>query len=118
MIEPLPDLLGGVIGFKFSGPVSRAEYVDVLLPDMQRALEAGGVRLAILIDDDFGWFNAGAFWEDLKFGLAQRVRTPTFVGANGNRVRRRLGCAMPWRCSVGWCPERPDPFAGRFTSKG
>ena len=69
MIEPIPNLPGGVIGFTFSGPVSRAEYVDVLLPAMQQALEAGGVRLAIVIDDDFGWFKAGAFWEDLKFGL-------------------------------------------------
>ena len=63
MIEPIPDLAGGVIGFTVSGAVSREEYVDVLLPAMQRALEASGVRLAIVSDADwvrhamavFGW---------------------------------------------------------------
>ncbi|MET8151724.1 STAS/SEC14 domain-containing protein [Actinoplanes sp. NPDC049668] len=69
MIEVLPDLPDGALGFRFTGPISREEYVDILLPPMKAALEKGGVRLLFVIDDDFGWFQPGAFWEDLKFGL-------------------------------------------------
>ncbi|MEU7904356.1 STAS/SEC14 domain-containing protein [Actinoplanes sp. NPDC049118] len=70
MIELLPDLPDGTLGFRFSGPVSRDEYVNVLLPPMTAAIEGGrGVRLLLVVEEDFGWFEPGAFWEDLKFGV-------------------------------------------------
>ena len=70
MIEPLQDLPDDVLGFRFSGSISRDEYVDVLLPALNAALEQEHrIRLLLLIEDDFGWFEPGAFWEDLKFGV-------------------------------------------------
>jgi hypothetical protein len=70
MIELLADVPDGVLGFRFAGSISRDEYLNVLLPPMKAALEEKrGVRLLLVIEDDFGWFEPGAFWEDLKFGL-------------------------------------------------
>ena len=69
MIDVLSDLPNDAVGFRFSGPISRDEYVDILLPPMKAALEKGEVRLLFVIEDDFHWFQPGAFWEDLKFGL-------------------------------------------------
>ena len=70
MIEPLSELPDGVIGFRFSGRVSQDEYRSVLLPALQQRMDSGDkVRLAIVIDNDFDRFDAGALWEDMKFGF-------------------------------------------------
>jgi|SRR3954447_26258546 hypothetical protein len=72
MIERLRDLPDNVDGLRMSGHVSRDEYQQVVLPLMQECLaRGGGIRLLIVIDDDFDRFEAGALWEDLKFGLGQ-----------------------------------------------
>ncbi len=74
MIEPIDDLPEGVFGFRFSGHVGRDEYRQVLLPAFQEHLKDGGkIRLAIVIDADFDRFEAGAMWEDLKFGLGSGI---------------------------------------------
>jgi SpoIIAA-like len=70
MIEPLSDLPDGVIGFRFSGHVSKDEYRSVLLPLLKEHIDSGNkIRLAVLIDKDFDRFEAGALWEDMKFGF-------------------------------------------------
>jgi hypothetical protein len=70
MIEALSDLPDGVIGFRFSGHVSQDEYRSVLLPPLKECMDNGDkVRLAIVIDDNFDRFDAGALWEDMKFGF-------------------------------------------------
>jgi hypothetical protein len=70
MIDALSDLPDGVIGFRFSGHVSKDEYRSVLLPALTERLDSRDkVRLAIVIDDDFDRFEAGALWEDMKFGF-------------------------------------------------
>ncbi|MEU4690329.1 STAS/SEC14 domain-containing protein [Actinoplanes sp. NPDC023714] len=74
MIEQLDGLPAGALGFRFGGAVSREEYNDVFLPPTKAALDEGRrIRLLLLIEDDFGWFQPGAFWEDLKFGLGSAV---------------------------------------------
>jgi hypothetical protein len=101
MIEPLPDLPDGVLGFRFSGAISRDEYVDVLLPAMTEALDLGHrIRLLLVIEDDFGWFEPGAFWEDLKFGVGsgtvhRRVWERTAVVSDAGWVR-------PAMAAFGW----------------
>jgi SpoIIAA-like len=78
MIEALPELPDGVIGFRFSGHVQKDEYRRVLLPPLQTHLDNGEkIRLAIVIDNDFDRFDAGAMWEDLKFGFGSGVRHPS-----------------------------------------
>jgi hypothetical protein len=75
MIEALTDLPEGVLGFRFSGHVQKAEYQRELLPPLQERLENGQkIRLVIVIDDNFDRFDAGAMWEDLKFGVGSGLR--------------------------------------------
>ncbi|MEV0898682.1 STAS/SEC14 domain-containing protein [Actinoplanes sp. NPDC049802] len=75
MIETLPDLPETVLGFRFAGSVSREEYRTVFLPRTRAALDAGWrIRLLVVVEDDCGWFQPGAFWEDLKFGLGTALR--------------------------------------------
>jgi hypothetical protein len=70
MITALDGLPDGVLGFRFSGHVTREEYTRTLLPALKAPIDAGAkVRLAIVIDDDFDRFEAGALWEDMKFGF-------------------------------------------------
>jgi hypothetical protein len=45
MIERLTDMPPDTIGFRVSGEIERADYDQVLVPELQRALEAGrGLR--------------------------------------------------------------------------
>jgi hypothetical protein len=70
VIERIKGLPDNVDGLRVSGHVSRDEYQQVVLPLMHECLaRGGGIRLLILIDDGFDRFEAGAMWEDLKFGL-------------------------------------------------
>jgi hypothetical protein len=41
MIEPLPGLPVGVLGFRFSGHVSRDEYSQALAPALKERIERG-----------------------------------------------------------------------------
>jgi hypothetical protein len=97
MIEPLPDLPDGTLGFRFSGPVSREEYVSILLPPMQAALSGErGLRLLLVIEEDFGWFEPGAFWEDLKFGVGparahHKAFERTAIVSDAGWVRHAMG---------------------------
>jgi hypothetical protein len=70
MIELLADLPDDVIGFRFSGHVTRDEYTHTLLPVLKQRIEGDGkIRMLVLIDDAFEKFETGALWEDAKFGL-------------------------------------------------
>jgi hypothetical protein len=69
MIEPIPDMPAGTIGFRASGHVTRDEYRDVLVPALRDAVESGEVRLMFVIDAGFEEMEAGALLEDAKTGL-------------------------------------------------
>lgn len=78
MIEPLPNMPGDVLGFRFSGHVTKDDYDQVLAPALlQRIGDGGKIRLAIVIDDNFDRFESGAMWEDLKFGVGSTVTHPS-----------------------------------------
>jgi hypothetical protein len=70
VIDVLPDFPEPLLGFRFSGHVTRDEYTQTLLPPLKEQIARGAkIRLAVVIDDDFDQFEAGALWEDLKFGF-------------------------------------------------
>lgn len=68
MIERLPDMPAGTIGFRLSGEVSRADYDDVLIPALTEVFEDGDVRCLCQLGPGFEGYEAGAVWEDLKTG--------------------------------------------------
>jgi hypothetical protein len=71
MIEIIPDLPPGAVGFKLSGKVDAAAYKATIEPAVQAAQATGDkVNALIVIGDDGVDLSPGAMWEDAKLGLA------------------------------------------------
>ncbi|WP_426570786.1 STAS/SEC14 domain-containing protein [Aquihabitans sp. McL0605] len=68
MLVPLTDLPEGVIGFEGKGKLHSDDYISTLLPAVEAAAKAGGVRV-VLVFDEWDGLSAGAYWEDLKMGV-------------------------------------------------
>jgi len=73
MIERLADMPAGTVGFRVAGDVEREDYDDVLVPELRRALEAGGLRTLYVIDD-LDEIEPGALWADARLGFDLGVR--------------------------------------------
>jgi hypothetical protein len=70
MLEPLPALPNGVIGFEAVGEVHARDYEDVLRPAVDAAAAAGEIRLVYVLGDRFEGYSAGAGWQDARLGAA------------------------------------------------
>ncbi len=70
MLNQIADLPDGVIGFEVSGKLRAEDYRDILLPAVEKAAEAGEVRVVIVIPS-FDGFSSGALWADLKMGVKE-----------------------------------------------
>ena len=68
VIEELQDLPNDVVGFQASGKIEASDYRDVVLPALERAFAAGGVRFLIVMTD-FKGMSGEALWQDLKVGV-------------------------------------------------
>lgn len=74
MIERLTDMPPGTIGFRVAGEIERADYDDVLVPELQRGLDAGdGLRTLYLVDG-LKEIDPGAMWADAKVGVDLGIR--------------------------------------------
>jgi hypothetical protein len=73
MIEVLPESQGNVIGVKISGKITSREYEEVIIPRVEAILqEHGPARFMWLLDESFQGAEAGAIWDDTKFGIKHR----------------------------------------------
>jgi hypothetical protein len=66
VIEALPNLPAGVIGFEAVGDVTAADYETVLRPALDAAAAAGDIRLVYVLGGRFEGYSSGATWEDAK----------------------------------------------------
>ena len=59
---------GRILEVRLSGKLEKSDYED-FIPEIDRLIEErpAGLRLLVIFDDFKGW-DAGGFWEDLKFG--------------------------------------------------
>jgi hypothetical protein len=70
MLDLIPDLPEGVIGFSASGQVSAGDYARVLIPAVEMQLkQRPRLRLLYHLGPAFTGFTAGAMWDDVKVGL-------------------------------------------------
>lgn len=70
MIEQLPSLPAGVLGFRMRGLVTAQDYESVMVPDIEAAFALNNkLRLVVHLGDDFSGFAAGAMWDDVKLGI-------------------------------------------------
>jgi SpoIIAA-like len=74
VIEQLTDMPPGTIGFRAAGEIEREDYDDVLVPQLRRALEAGGGLRTLYLIEDLDEIEPGALWADTKLGFDLGVR--------------------------------------------
>jgi hypothetical protein len=74
MIERLTDMPVGTTGFRVAGEIEREDYDQVLMPELQRALEAGGGLRTLYVVDDLDEIEPGALWADSKLGFNLGIR--------------------------------------------
>jgi hypothetical protein len=70
MIEQLPNLPAGVLGFRLRGVVTAEDYETIMVPDIEAAFALNRkIRSIIHLGDDFTGFAPGAMWDDVKLGF-------------------------------------------------
>jgi hypothetical protein len=99
MFEPIDDMPAGTLGFRAGGRLTSADYRETLVPQVQQAIEAGAVRLLLLVEEleklDLGK-PIGRAKEDLSLrsGAWKRTAPVTDVGWLRAAVRP-LGFLVP-----------------------
>src|SRR4051812_14839224 len=75
MIEPLPDVPDGVLGFRAVGTVEAADYRTVLDPAIDAMIAKGEkVNLVYVLGDEFGKYSLSALWQDVLLeGKEERI---------------------------------------------
>ena len=66
MIEAIPGLPPGTLGFRASGTITRDEYHDQVIAPVRAALEQGKLSILFETAPDFSGMELGALWEDTK----------------------------------------------------
>jgi hypothetical protein len=74
MIERIADMPPGTIGFRAAGEIERKDYDEILTPELQRALEAGGGLRTLYVIEDLDEIEPGALWADTKLGFNLGIR--------------------------------------------
>jgi SpoIIAA-like len=74
MIERITEMPAGTVGFRVAGDVEREDYRDVLVPELRRALDAGGGLRTLYLIEDLDEIEPGALWADAKLGFDLGVR--------------------------------------------
>ena len=73
MITILPETTGYTLVVKASGKLSTENYETVFLPIMEKLIARyGQIRVVIQFDETFTGWEAGAIWDDAKFGIKHR----------------------------------------------
>ena len=74
MVEEIPGMPPAALGFRISGDLTREDYLEVLLPPLHEAVDAGRrLRVLYAIGPELG-MEPGAVWEDLKLELELGIR--------------------------------------------
>ena len=74
VIERLTEMPAGTLGFRATGEIEREDYEEVLVPELRRALEAGGSLRTLYLIEDLDEIEPGALWADAKLGVELDVR--------------------------------------------
>ena len=74
MIERLTDMPAGTIGFRAAGEIEREDYDEVLVPELRRAIAAGGGLRTLYLIEDVEEIEPGALWADTRLGFDLGVR--------------------------------------------
>ena len=68
MLNAIPGLPSGVIGFEVTGKLEAEDYRDTLAPAVAKAADDGDIRLVMVLPS-FEGIEPEAIWEDTKLGV-------------------------------------------------
>lgn len=71
MITVLEGMPTGVIGFKASGKITKADYTEVLQPAITAASAAGKIRILLDFSAEFEGMEIGAVFQDLRTAVKE-----------------------------------------------
>lgn len=79
MIEKMPESSGNILGFRIRGKLTEADYLNDLVPEMEKAMkEYPKIRVVWVMEEFAGWTVGGA-WEDFllgtKFSSVEKMAT-------------------------------------------
>jgi hypothetical protein len=74
MVERIPDMPAGTVGFRVTGEIEREDYDEVLTPELRRALERGGGLRTLYLIEDLDEIEPGALWADAQLGFNLGIR--------------------------------------------
>ena len=74
VIERLPDMPPGTLGFRATGEIEREDYDEVLVPALHEAMADGGTLRTLYLVEDIDELEPGALWADSKLGFDLGVR--------------------------------------------
>lgn len=98
MITILPETTGYTLAVKASGKLSKENYETVFLPILEKLIKHyGKIRLVMQFDDSFEGWEAGAMWDDAKFGVQHRkdfTRVALVGGPKWMHWGTKLGAAI------------------------
>ena len=119
-MEPGMKLLTGyppdVVAVEVVGPVTKADYENLLTPAVEKAIgREGKVKILYLAGEDFAGYSPAAAWEDMTLGLMHLTK---FAGV-------ALVTDVPWLAAATRlfaplvpCPVRVFPLAALDEAKG
>jgi hypothetical protein len=74
MVEVIADMPPGTLGFRVSGRLTREDYINVLVPPLRQAVQAGErLRVLYAIGPELHMEHA-AIWEDLKLDVELGIK--------------------------------------------
>jgi hypothetical protein len=104
-VELMQESGGNVLGFRLSGRITDEDYKSMITPTLEDALKSGEpVRMVVYLDESYAGLEAGAMWDDAKFGLSHlgdlihgRFKKIALVGGPGwqRRAGEIFGHLMP-----------------------
>jgi hypothetical protein len=124
MLERIADLPPDVWGLRATGTVSRDDYEQVVLPELEEARRQGRrIRFLYQVGPEFSGFTPGAAWEDFRVGLRYlRLFERCAVVTDIDWVRAATrGTAMLMPCpvkvfgnaalpeAIDWLASAPEP---------
>lgn len=75
MIEIIEGFPGNVVGLAAKGEVTRKDYLEVVIPAIDKALKRNAkLRLYYDLGSQFTGIDFGAEWEDFKLGIEHLSR--------------------------------------------
>src|SRR5690242_13999285 len=77
MIELLPDMPPGTVGFRCEDEIEREDYDEILAPALRNALETYGELRTLYLIDDLDEIEPGALWADARLGYDIGVKQRT-----------------------------------------